>query len=162
MSKKRSTEWKKRSRASKKGWETRRKKQLFKKEISKQTTLIRNAKKGVKKKKVISALPKIQKKKKANVEELESIIDLQRQQIEILTLTKDWVHAMPPEFLHKNGTIALYPSRARHYGKLTDEMMRILRKANKKGNSEFNRAVSFLAGHFNLPMREIYTLWYSP
>jgi len=166
VAKKRSAEWKKRSRASKKGWITRRKKQSIKREISKQSTLVRNAKRGVKSKKVISELPKIPRKKrskkKQTIDELEAIIDLQRQQIEILKLTKGWVHAMPPEYLHKDGTIALQPSRARHFGKLTNEALKMMRKAHKKGDSEFNQIVSFLAGHFNLPMREIYTLWYSP
>ena len=161
-----------RSERAKRGWITRRQNKADALKISNAARLVRNALKGVKgkknKKKVIAELPKLPKKKKLKkrgvkrtVEELEALLDLRDKQLEVLQLTKDWEHAMPPEYLHPDGTIALYPCRARHWGPIADEMKRMMRKAKKKSETEFDRTVAFLAGFYNMPMREVYTLWFS-
>jgi len=158
--KRRDREFIRRSKAAKKGWVTRRAKQTLKKSASNQKKKIQNAQLGVSKRKrrVIPALDLSWKSR----EELEEIVRKQRIEIERYELTKDWVDAMPPEYLHHDGTIAVQPSRARHLGAVTTEARRILRSAWKKGENAFHRAAVVIAEQLELPVREIYTLHYSP
>lgn len=165
----RSKTFQKRSLASKKGWDTRKKKLALEKESEKKSKLIRNAKKGIKGKQLKKGekskkgiTVKIPKKRKPTIRELEEVIKYKDKQLEILELTKNWEHAMPPEYLHKDGTLALEPSSARHWGPVTDKILELLGDAYSKGNSAFDRAVDTIAAHFKLTAREIYTLWYSP
>lgn len=159
--KRRSKDFIRRSKASKKGWVSRKKKQALAKKLSDAQQKLRNAQLGVKKKKRVK-IKRLPAKKKLTISELQEIIASKDRQIAILELTKDWVNAMPDEYLHKDGTLALKPSRARHMGRITDEIMKGLRKAKKKGENAFDRAARFYAGYFGLAVREIYTLWHSP
>ena len=77
-------------------------------------------------------------------------------------MTKNWPNAMPPELLHRDGTIALKPSRLRHLGQETNVLLKILKKAMKKGEQEFTLAANLIATQYEVAVREVYTLWYSP
>ena len=153
--KKKTAEKKKKSAAAKRGWATRRKKSKLIATIKKTTKIIRVVKKGAKKK------PKTRfPTKNKTIDELQDIIKRQQQTIELLKESKGWVHAMPTEFLHKDGTIALEPSRLRHLGKHTTAIRQFLTKEDKRGN--LASAVNTVAGAYHVPIREVYTLWYSP
>ena len=162
-SKRRSKEWLKRSRASKKGWETRRKKAKLAAKAKKTQKILKNVKLGVPKKKRKSTvkLPKLTDK---TPEELIEIIRRKDDEIRILKLTKDWPNAMPDEFISSLGDqhVTLEPSRARHLGAATKYMRKMLSKAYKEGENELRRIASQFARQLNLPLREIYTLHYSP
>jgi len=82
-----------------------------------------------------------------------------------------WVAYQDPEYTYSGklgahryarGAIAVTYSRARHLGKATDEALRMIRKANKQGAKELDRVVKKISLALNLPVREIYTLWFSP
>ena len=87
-----------------------------------------------------------------------------------------WVAVQDPEFTYsgklgskryERGAIAVTYSRARHLGKVTDEALKLMRKAYKEGgrteeSAEFKNTVSKLSQALDLPIKEIYTLWFSP
>ena len=155
-SSKKSKEFKKRSKAARRGWETRRKNALIAEAHKKQKQL-KNAQLGVSKSKrqVITELDVSD----ATKEELLEIIESQKEQLEVLTLTKNWVNAMPDEYIRLDGTVALEPSHARHVDNV-DVYWQLLDDANTKG--DLDHMANFLAGELDLPIREIYTLYFSP
>lgn len=159
-SKKLTKEWLRRSRAAKKGWASRKQKKVLSKKLSDTQKKLRNAQLGLPKKQR-KRIPKILASKRS-IEELEEILRRKDEEIRILKKTRNWVNAMPDELLHSDGTIALQPSRARHRGKLTEMAIRRMKLAMKKGEHVFDRTVRQLADFFQLPVREIYTLHYSP
>lgn len=147
---------KRRSAAAKRGWVTRRQKQNLVQEVKKKSAQINNAKKAAGKK------PKRTHTKGKTVKELKEIIKKKDEQIELILSTREWVNALPDEFLKKDGTIALEPTMLRHLGKLTDEILKVLKSAKKKGEQFFNQMVNLVADQLQVPVREVYTLWYSP
>lgn len=149
-------EFKKRSAAAKRGWATRRKKSELIKEIGKKQLIEQNVKRAVEKKPKLKRL----KKKKRSVAELEALLAKKEKEIKVVMSTANWVDAMPTEYLKEDGTVALMPSRLRHLGKQTKLILKTLRKADKNG--VLSEIVNELAGVLNVPIREIYTLWFSP
>lgn len=157
LSPKAKREFLKRSRASKKGWA---KKKVAKK-LSDTQKKLKNAQKGIPKKKR-KPIPRLPAKKKRTVEELEQLLRMKEQEIEVLQMTQDWVHAMPDAYIKRDGTIALQPSRLRHLPlEVYEEVLRDLRKWRKKGDIEFGRRCQFYADYFDVPLREVYTLYHS-
>ena len=77
-------------------------------------------------------------------------------------LTRGFVDALEVEKLHKNMTIAVMPSRLRHMGALTDVMEKELKKANRKGEVALKKKAREYAEWFDVPLREVYTLFISP
>lgn len=82
-----------------------------------------------------------------------------------------WLPVQDPEYTYsgkrgahkyERGAIAVSYSRARHLGKATDEALKMMRAANKKGARELDRAVQRISQALDLPIKEIYTLWFSP
>lgn len=158
---------KKRSIAAKKGWETRRR-NTAKKTAANNQRKLSNAQK---------ALKKSPKKKKANSrislkdksrEELEDIIRKQNEElrrkeakIERLMLTENWVDAVDPEYLSRDGHIAVQPSNARHDPDFF-EMRARLDLAHAEGEDAFDNECYEIAAEYNYEVREIYTLFYSP
>lgn len=173
------SEFKRRSAAAKRGWATRRKKaKLAKlsKKLIKKKKIILIAKKGIKPKKAISkkvSKKKTKKEKKQKpakkIKELNEIIkeknkelNEMNRQLELIKSTRNWVNAMPVEYLKADESIALEPTMLRHMGKVTNMMMKTLKKNFKLGNAQFDRAVNEIANVMNVPLREVYTLWFSP
>ncbi len=77
-------------------------------------------------------------------------------------LTRGFVDSEDVEKLHKDMTIALMPSRLRHMGAVTDEMEKMLKKAHKKGERALRKQAKEYASFFAVPLREVYTLFFSP
>jgi hypothetical protein len=105
--------------------------------------------------------------------------DLARQYAEFAEKVREekWVAAQDPEYTYngkrgkpgrkyERGAIALMPSRARHLGRATDEALKMMRKAYKEGGNTENSAVfkntmQRISQALDLPIKEIYTLWFS-
>lgn len=156
------------TRRAKRGWVTRRKNQ-----ISRNTTLLRNVSRNIPEEKRLKVKPKRITKKQlsAQLKQAKELLAQQEEEIarakEILridALTASWVDAVEPEFLHANGTLALYPSRAREQflGIVSQQIWDQLHEAIQIGDFEFDRRCYEVADVLNLPVREIYTLYYSP
>ncbi len=78
-------------------------------------------------------------------------------------LTRGFVHSSEPEMLRKdNLAIAMQPSRLRHMGEVTEYMLKQMQKAAKKGVRALRKQVNEYAAYFEVPLREVYTLFYSP
>jgi len=139
-------------------------KKEIRQEIENKKTLIRNLNINVPKKKKIQIQkgPSRDKLVELSKTELEVELKKREEELRIALLTRDWVDAMPDEYLHQDGTIALQPSRARHMGEVTDQALAMMRKARRKGTRAFDEMVNDIAGFLDLPLREIYTLWHSP
>ena len=170
-----SKEWLRRSKAAKKGWVTR-KKRILPKKIARAKKLIINAQIALGKK----PNPRIGNTKKKSVRQLEEmnqaaeekIVELQRI-ISDNALTEGWVFAEDARMLREDFTIALEPCRLRHIGE-TEKLKRILNQASG-GNFgvaamdllKFDRrrlaiAAQKMAEYYDIPLREVYTLFYSP
>jgi hypothetical protein len=77
-------------------------------------------------------------------------------------LTQGWVDSEDIERLRKNMAIAVMPSRLRHLGTVTDEMEKMLKRASKKGERALRKLAKQYAAYFDVPLREVYTLFFSP
>lgn len=77
-------------------------------------------------------------------------------------LTRGFVDSQDIERLHKDMTLALMPSRLRHMGALTDEMEKALKRAARKGKRALRKQAKEYAMYFDVPLREVYTLFMSP
>lgn len=82
-----------------------------------------------------------------------------------------WVPAQEPEYTYSGkkganqfvkGAIALQPSRLRHLGRETDKLLTMLRKAARQGEDALDLVATEIAEAYDVPIREVYTLWYSP
>lgn len=155
---------------AKKGWITRRK-QPF--EVAIENAVSKDPKKTMA---ILGLKPRKPKPNKIEPEWVQRLEGYSRDQLlEIAKaniITSGWVTWHDPAYLHSgvaggnqrynSGTIALQPSRARHMGKLTKWALKKMKQAKKRGEGWFNRAVDDIAETLDLPVREIYTLWYSP
>ena len=140
-----------RSKASKRGWATRRKNKVINLAISainKLTPKEAKAMLGLREKGKVSPKQVLQSLERTNIEEL-------------LEIDK-WVPYHDPEYLHADGTIAIQPTLLRHMGPVTRRIRRTLKKAKKISESFFERTILELADAFGVSEREMYTLWYSP
>ena len=72
-----------------------------------------------------------------------------------------WVEAVSPEWRHDNGTIALQPSRLRHLPE-TPALLKILETADKKGVRALEKQAKELARLYEVSLKEVYTLFFSP
>lgn len=61
-----------------------------------------------------------------------------------------------------NFAIAMQPSRLRHLGDVTDEMLAMLKRAEVKGERALRKQAREYAHFFEVPLREVYTLFFSP
>jgi hypothetical protein len=158
---------KKRSEAAKKGWETRRRNTAKKRASNNQRKLV-NADK---------ALKKSPKKKKANSrisledksrQELEEIVRKQQAELNAkeakirrLMLTENWVDAVDPEYISRDGHITLRASMARHDPDYWD-MRERLDLAYAEGEDAFDNECWDIAAEYGYEVREVYTLFFSP
>ncbi len=145
--------WKKRSDASKAGWRSRTKEGIKERLASAESTPIR----GLGKPKV-----KHTDTKGMTLEELEWRLKVVEATLAMEIHTRGWVDSNEIEKLHKDMTIALMPSRLRHMGPVTDAMERELKKASKKGRRALRKQAREYAEFFDVPLREVYTLFFSP
>lgn len=188
--KKKTKAWKKRSAASKRGWATRRANEKLVKNVRKSKTLssakkviLELPKKRRSKQQILEAIPALPDFSTwvsgfmfdiVDYETLKSkpvdprIQDLQEQwiagtftfdQYQAMILTRDWVNALDDEWLHPDGSIALQMSRARHLPETQEARDRMM-QANLEGR--LDEEINEIAGWLDLPIREIYTLWFSP
>lgn len=145
--------WKKRSDASKAGWRERTKEGIKKR--------LANAESGP-----IHGLGKPKVKhtdtKGMSLDELEQRLKVVEATLAMEIATRGWVDSNEIEKLHQDMTIALMPSRLRHLGPLTDAMLRMLKKASKKGKRALRKQAREYAEFFDVPLREVYTLFFSP
>lgn len=160
--KRQSAEFKRRSKAAKKGWETR-KRRILPKKIRKEETLVNNAKK-VKGKK---PNPRIETKGKT-AKQLEKMLIKERKAREEAerrlneeVATVGFVDARNPEFLHRDMTLAVHPCRLRHRPEAPD-LRKALKDARKKGLIHLGQLAHDIADFYDLPIREVYTLYWSP
>lgn len=148
----------KRSKAAKKGWATRRK-NAVKKRASNNQRKLKNAQLALpKKKRKAPAKARVAGKTK---KELLAIVREQEKQIARLELTKDWVDAMPPEYLSRDGHITVQPSLARH-DRDYDVMRERLEQAYDANDGSFDSEVYEMAAEYDYEVREIYTMFWSP
>lgn len=77
-------------------------------------------------------------------------------------LTRGFVDDMELSKLRKNMAIALEPSRLRHLGAVTDEMEKMLKRASRKGKRALRKQAKQYAEYFDVSLREVYTLFFSP
>lgn len=146
-------QWKKRSDASKAGWRDRTKAGIKERLANAESSPIH----GLGKPKV-----KHTDTKGMSLEELEYRLKVVEATLAMEIHTRGWVDSNEIENLHKDMTIALMPSRLRHLGPLTDAMERMLKKAFKKGKRALRKQAREYAEFFDVPLREVYTLFFSP
>ncbi len=87
--------------------------------------------------------------------------ELQRQ-LRFAQMTMGWVDDLEISKLRKNMSIAIEPSRLRHLGTVTDEMEKLLNRAARKGDRALRKKAKEFAEYFDVPVREVYTLFFSP
>jgi hypothetical protein len=75
--------------------------------------------------------------------------------------TQDFVDALDVHMLRKNFAIAIEPSRLRHLNE-SEEMEEMLKRAAKKGERALRKQCKAFAEWFAVPIREVYTLFFSP
>lgn len=160
--KRQSAEFKRRSIAAKKGWITRKKRELPKK-IRATENIVNNARK-VKGKK---PNPRIETKGKS-VKQLEKMLAKERaareaaeQRLEEEIATVGFVDTRSPEYLHRDFSIAAHPCRLRHLTEAPD-LLETMRKARKKGEVHLGRIAHDIAEWYDVPIKEVYTLFWSP
>lgn len=93
---------------------------------------------------------------------------------EIARLKKEiaerWVHTVGDEYLHADGSLALFPSRLRHrrhkaYAILEtnpDKLRELLESAQEIGPISLSRLIKSLVDLTDIPAQEFYTLLMSP
>lgn len=73
-----------------------------------------------------------------------------------------FVKAEPLEQLHRDGTLAMFPSILRHLGSVTDNLFGRLEKAFETGGySKLQRVATTISRQTSTPIKEVYTLYYS-
>ncbi len=150
-------DFKKRSKAAKKGWATRRK-NAVKKRASNNQRKLKNAQLG---------LPEEERKPNPRIKlagktkkELEQLVRKQEERIRNYEMTESWVEAMPPEFMSRDGHIALRPSRARH-DEDYDIMYSRLEEAREISEDDFEMEAYNIAAEYDYEVREIFTMFFS-
>ncbi len=147
--------WQNRSKASKKAWKTRKDSAIRVKIVEAAGAPIRGLKVEIPEGltyKQLEAMLRESERRRLGVEA----------QLAAEILTRDFVDSEDVERLHKDMTIALMPSRLRHMGAVTDEMEKMLKKARHKGERALRKQAKEYASFFNVPLREVYTLFFSP
>ncbi len=157
---KQSKTWLRRSKASKKGWEKRKEKAIPAK-IKRAETLIDNAKRAKgKTPKPRKPNPRIGTSDKT-VAQLKKRLAAAEKKLDELKPFEGWVDAKAPEWLHSDGSIAVKPSRLRHL-KETNALRRLLKQAGKKSVNHLYELAVDMSEFYDLPLQEIYTLYWSP
>jgi len=175
----RTEEFLKRSAASRKGWIKRHKRELPKK-IKRERKLVENAKLANPRiGRILSDKSKITKEKltvKQLKRELEQVIAGRERAEEKLRqemMTKGWVPTSETRYLRENYTIALEPSRLRHNVD-TMNLKKQLEDASggnfgvaamdlsKRNRRNLRAAAEKIAENYEVDIREVYTLFYSP
>lgn len=177
LSKREREEFERRSAAAKKGWrkrKTREKREGLKQSIRNTTTKLENVGAPVPKPKAPKTpkAPKAEtapkRPKKPTIKELqeqnaalvEKLKELEKKTT-IADLTKGWVPAAELEWRHRNGTVAINPTFLRHL-KETDKLLEALEDARDHGKRRLRDTATQIADHYDIPLREVYTLLYSP
>lgn len=140
----------KRSKAAKKGWKNHRRNE-------KHTAVILDVAKE--NRKTIRKLkqPKLTNKEKdALIAEQAAALAHVKDELEIMERLSHFVPAEALENLHRDGTLALFPSALRHLENSQTLWERLENAVNKH-----EEAVS-IAKEFDVSVQEVYTLWYSP
>lgn len=150
----------KRSKAAKKGWRKRRKAGTSqKKAIANVNKKLRKSKKELSPE-LRKLIPTKKEIDALSLEDMKKLVVKQAKRLAGVIDTDDWVDAMPEEYLNRDRTVALMPSRARHMGVDTDIMYDALNDAY--GTELFDGLAYEFAEEFDLPVQEIYTLFFSP
>jgi len=77
-------------------------------------------------------------------------------------LSDKWVHLQDEELLHRDGTLALFPSRIRHMKKAEIFRKGLLDIQRMDGERALTEAVRYWATEWDVPIQEFYTLILSP
>jgi len=101
-----------------------------------------------------AALAKMTKEREAFEREL-------RHQEEISRLTADFVPMYDMDRIRADGTIAVESCRLRHLSE-TDELRAALQRADDRGEDSLRDMAETIAELYNVPIREVYTLHFSP
>lgn len=144
--------WRNRSRAAKKVWRER-KTTVLRTKIEQANAPIR----GLKRKLKIPPIPE-----GLTVEELKWRLIEAETRLAMEILTRGFVDTYEIEMLRQNMAIAVMPSRLRHLGTVTDEMEKMLKRAARKGKRALRKQAKEYAEYFDVPLREVYTLFFSP
>lgn len=157
QSAKANADFKRRSKAAKKGWATRRR-NAVKKRASNNQRKLKNAQLG---------LPEEERKSNPRIKlagktkkELEQLVRSQEERIRNYEMTESWVEAMPPEYMSRDGHIALRPSRARH-DENYDIMYSRLEDAREISEDDFEMEAYNIAAEYDYEVREIFTMFFS-
>ena len=60
------------------------------------------------------------------------------------------------------GAIALESSRLRHMGDISKQAMSMMKRAARKGEDALDEVIAGIAQYLDIPIREVYTFWFSP
>jgi len=170
---KRSKEWLRRSKASKKGWKTR-KKTTLSKEVKKKQKLIGIARElAGKKPNARIGKAKTSGKSVAKLEEMIEALSERLRLAERDLAYAGWVPAVPPERLSEDFTIALEVSRLRHqpYTRKVKERLDNasgghfgvkVEKLSSRNRLRLAIEANEIAQQYGVEIREVYTLFFSP
>lgn len=171
----RSAEWLRRSKASRKGWQKRKKRELPKK-ISREQKLSDNAKviRGKSNPRIENEFAgKTVKQLQKMYHEAKRDREFAEEKLRVEIMTKDWVPTHEKSMLRENYSIALEPSRLRHNVD-TEELKQKLNDASggnfgvqamdltRGQRRRLRRTAEEIAENYDVSVREVYTLFYSP
>jgi hypothetical protein len=151
-------EFKKRSIAARKGWRKRKLKELPAK-IRREQKLLANAAVITGKK----SNPRIETRGKT-VKQLEKLLkasEKKRKKLEQQLATSEYVDSRPLSLLKRDMTIAVEPSALRHLDE-RDTLLKVLKNSKKAGQIIFDKKAAEIAELYDIPIREVYTLYWSP
>lgn len=83
------------------------------------------------------------------------------EEAEFLRAQATFVPTRPKDFLRQDGTLAVQPSALRHIDQ-ADDLYKALHKARRKSKIELDRLAHEMADFYDVDIREVYTLFYSP
>lgn len=143
---------------SKKGWDTRRKKQ-----INSTHHILENI--GIVKGTKVDPKPRFEKLTRAELRQ--QLLQLQAEkeaaeaQLAEELITHGFVDTRNPEFLHSDGSIAVHPCKLRNVAE-ADRLRAALLLARRRSQATFDELARDMADFYDLPVKEVYTLFWSP
>ena len=142
-------EWNRRSKASIKGHKARR---LAKELIANRRREAALSKEPTKRK----SIPGLRTQVDQRIAELEA-------EVEMLRYLATFVHAVDPEWLRADQSVALYPSKIRTFTDNTKEQLTDMYEvAESKGPDEVERLARWISDEFEVAIQEVYTFFMSP
>lgn len=150
---------KQRSESAKKGWITRRRNIKNEKRKSRNLKkIVENLKPALRKK----LTPKKKRKKETELQRLRRENKELKKKLGPVDEFSDWVDVLPIQYLRRDGSIAIEQCWLRHLGHTTDQLILNLKAAASEGDFELDMECQMIADEFDVPLHEVYTLFFSP